>query len=316
MYNQEKKMQFIQEYSTKPSMKKICITIFEAFEEYELGWNADLCTRTADELQPIINKMVGFRARSKWIRLIILKEYARWCIGMGIPGACDGMLQITNVGLDKVKIQTVASPIHLQTYLDAICEPEERCTTDNIYRCYYWLAYAGMDEEDILNVKCEDVDFRNMQINYPRKMTVVPLYPQALKAFHNCVELESFVFNHPNYTKTVWKPRADGNTLIRGIRAQVTLKSIRVELSRRSKAKEDKTPLRLSYFRVWISGIFYRMYEGEVVGEEPYFDDIVAEQMEGKTYKLDSGRNTMAAKHRQLVRDYEEDYQRWKLAWR
>ena len=36
--------------------------------------------------------------------------------------------------------------------------------------------------------------------------------------------------------------------------------------------------------------------------------------MEGKTYKLDRGRNTPEAKRRQLTRDYLEDYERWKLA--
>lgn len=315
MYNQNLKNQFIESYSTRDSVKKFCVTVFEAFEKYELEWGADLCTRTADELQPALSKMVGFRSRSKLMRIIILKDYVRWCIGMSVDGACDGMFNITNVGLDKVKIQTVANPQHLQQYLDAVCSPEDERTTDNIYRCYYWLAYAGMDEEDILKVQCKDVDFRNMVVNYPRKMTTVPLYPQSLKAFHNCVECDTFVFKHPNYTKPVDRQRADGTTLVRGIRSESTLSSIRMALSRLSKQNEDKTPLRLSYFRVWISGVFHRMYEREIAGEAPYFDDIVAEQMEGKTYKLDSGRNTMAAKHRQLVRDYEEDYQRWKLAW-
>ena len=103
--------------------------------------------------------------------------------------------------------------------------------------------------------------------------------------------------------------------MIRGIKSVPTLKALRVELSRRSKQNSDKTPLKLSYFRVWISGVFYRMYEQEIIGVPPDFNAIAYQQMEGKTYKLDSGRNTMEAKRRQLVRDYEEDYERWKLAW-
>ena len=225
------------------------------------------------------------------------------------------MLEIKTVGLDKVKQQTIASPKHLQNYLNAICEPANMKATDNIYRCYYWLAYAGMAEEDIFKVKCSDVDFNKLIVQYNQKYTVVPIYPEGLEAFHNCVELSQFRYIHPNITKEIWKDRADGDILIRGIKSVSTIKAFRVELSRRSKQKSDKTPLKLSHFRVWLSGVFYRMYEQEIIGVPPDFNAIVAQQMEGKTYKLDSGRNTIEAKHRQLVRDYEEDYERWKLAW-
>lgn len=317
MYNEELKKRYISQYTSNDSTKKVCQVVFDAFEESEIEWGADLCTRTAEELQPIIDKITGLRERSKWMRLIILKDYVKWCIVTGVDGAKDGMLKITQVGFEKVRIQTVPNPKKLQEYLDAICTPEDMKTTDNIYRCYYWLAYAGMDEEDIFDVKISDVDFDEMVVNYPRKSTVVPIYREALKAFKNCVELESFIYIHPNYDRDdVWKERVEGDTLIRGVGKQISLMSMRSGLSRKSKRNEEKTPFRLSYFRVWISGVFYRMREDEINGADVDFNDIVADLMEGKTYKLDTGRNTMAAKQRQLVRDYDIDYQRWKLAWR
>jgi len=262
----------------------------------------------------VVDGLVGFRARSKWMRLIILKDYVKWCIGMKVPGACDGMLKIETVGLEKVKHQTVANPLHLQRYLDSICEPESEETTDNIYRCFYWLAYGGVAEEDILSIKCSDVDLNNMVVRY--NDTEVPIYREALPAFKNCVKLTQFVYKHPNYDKLVYKDRADGDTLVRGIRSAPSIKAMRVELSRRSKAKMDegKTDLKLSYFRVWISGLFYRMYERERAGMPVDFSAAAAQFMEGKTYKLDRGRNTPEAKKRQLTRDYLEDYERWKLA--
>ena len=76
------------------------------------------------------------------------------------------------------------------------------------------------------------------------------------------------------------------------------------------------TDLKLSYYRVWISGVFFRAFENEQMGIEPDFSTVVSQQVEGKTYKLDSGRNTQDAKKRQLVHDYLEDYQRWKLAYK
>lgn len=314
MYNEELKTKFVRGYTNSISTAEVCQTIFNAFEQYEVEWGADLCTRSAEELQPVVDNLVGFRARSKWMRLIILKDYVKWCIGMKVPGACDGMLKIETVGLEKVKHQTVASPLHLQRYLDSICEPESEETTDNIYRCFYWLAYGGVAEEDILSIKCSDVDLNNMVVRY--NDTEVPIYREALPAFKNCVKLTQFVYKHPNYDKLVYKDRADGDTLVRGIRSAPSIKAMRVGLSRRSKAKMDegKTDLKLSYFRVWISGLFYRMYERERAGMPVDFSAAAAQFMEGKTYKLDRGRNTPEAKKRQLTRDYLEDYERWKLA--
>lgn len=314
MYNEELKISFIRSYTTSINTADVCQTIFNAFEPFEVEWDADLCTKNAEDLQPVVDNLVGLRTRSKWMRLIILKDYVKWCTGMKVPGACDGMLKVETVGLEKVRCQTVANPFHLQTYLNSICEPESEETTDNIYRCFYWLAYGGVEEEDILNIKCSDVDLDNMVVKY--KDTEIPIYREALPAFKNCVKLTQFVYKHPNYSKLVYKDRVDGDTLVRGIRSAPSIKAMRVELSRRSKTKMDegRTDLKLSYFRVWISGLFYRMYERERAGMPVDFSAAAAQFMEGKTYKLDKGRNTPEAKKRQLARDYLEDYERWKLA--
>lgn len=315
MYNKELKARFVKSYTSSINTAKVCESIFNKFEPYEHKWGADLCTRSVEDLQPIIDVIVGLRARSRFSRLIMLKDYVKWCIKVAnVENACDGMLKINTVGLDKIRRQTVASPLHLQRYLNVIYSPESYQSTDNIYRCYYWLAYGGVAEEDILRVKCSDVDLSNMVVHY--KGTEIPIYREAIAAFKNCVELTQFVYNHPNYTKTVWRERVNGDTLVRGIRSNLSLYSLRVEISRRAKLHEEETGLRLSYFRTWISGVFYRAYECELIGETPDFSAIVATKMEGKTYKLDSGRNTQESKKRELVKDYNEDYQRWKLAYK
>lgn len=316
MYNKSLKEKFVQYYTNSLSTEAVCNTIFNATEKYEVEWGADICTQKAEALQPAIDELVGFRARSKWMRLIILKDYVKWCIAMGVPDACDEMLKITTVGLEKIKRQTISSPAHLENYLNAICEPVGSKMVDNIYRCYYWLAYAGVKEDDILKVKCSDVDFSKMVIKYGD--AEVPMYREAVPAFKNCVELTQFVLSHPLYSNDVWRDRASGDTVVRGFSSKSSLTTMRVELSRRSKTKRDEghTDLKLSYYRVWISGIFFRAFEDEQMGIEPDFSTAVSQRVEGKTYKLDSGRNTQEAKKRQLVNDYLEDYQRWKLAYK
>lgn len=314
MYNSEQKTQFIQWYTSSITTAYVCETTFNAFEPYETAWGADLCTQTAEVLRPVVDKLTGLRVRSKWARVILLKDYVKWCLSHCVEGACDGMLSVEATGIDKLRRQSVSGPFHLQQYLNQICDPESQKTLDNVYRCYYWMAYGGIAEEDIPTIRNTDVDFQHMVIRY--RDTEVPIYREAVQAFRNCVDLTQFAYIHPHYHDPIQKDRAPGDTLIRGTNGVASIKSIRVELSRRSKRafEEGRTTTQLSHYRAWISGLFFRMYERECAGFEVDFSDAAAQFMEGRTYKLDSGRNTVEAKKRQCARDYMEDYQRWKLA--
>lgn len=97
MYNEATKTRFIREYTGSLNTASVAETVFNALEKYEQGWGADLCTKGCEELQPVIDEIVGLRSKSKWMTLTILKEYVKWCIAMKIPGACDGMLKIQSV---------------------------------------------------------------------------------------------------------------------------------------------------------------------------------------------------------------------------
>lgn len=316
MYNEELKTRFIQEYTQSLSRAEACQQAFNAMEPYEEQWGADFCTRSAAELEPVIEQLVGFRVRSRWQRIIIFQKYVKWCIANRVNGACDGMLHIENIGLSKVRAQMVANPLQLQKYLDVICEPESEQTTDNIYRCFYWMSYSGMEEEAILRVKCSDVDFDNMVIHLDGQE--FEIYRQAIPAFKNAATLTEFVYKHPNYPpdKKVIRNRAPGDTLIRGIRSTTSALALRVELSRRSKKfiEDGSTDKQLSHYRVWLSGLFYRMHQRELAGIPVDFSGEASRFMEGKTYKLDTGRNTPEAKKRAVVNDYVQDYERWKAA--
>ena len=314
MYNIEQKDRFVKQYTMRISIRDACFSVFNAFEPFETEWGADLCTRDAETLQPIVDEMIGLRAKSQQLRLTILQEYVKWCLKTGVQGACDGMLRVETVSLEKMKRQTVKNPKHLQRYLDEICDAESEQTADNTLRCYYWLAYSGMREEDIFSVKDSDVDFAEMLVHFNGKD--YPIYREAIKALRNCATLSRFVYRHPNYggDKTVYRDRADGRLLVRGIRAVPSVASMRVELSRRSKRciESGRTSMQLSYYRVWLSGRFYRLYETELAGGTVDFTELAAEHMEGRTYKLESGRNTPMAKQRKLAAEYAIDYNRWK----
>ena len=316
MYNEELKTRFIQEYTKSISRAEACVQAFNAMEPFEVQWDADFCTKSAAELEPVVEQLVGFRVRSRWLRIIIFQKYVKWCLAHKVKDACDGMLQVECAGLDKVRIQMVSNPTMLQAYLDVVCDPESEKTTDNIYRCFYWMAYSGMDEHDIMNVKCSNVDFDNMVIRYGGEE--YEIHREAIPAFRNAATLTEFVYKHPNYPpdKKVIRNRALGDTLIRGIRSTTSLAALRVELSRRSKKfiEDGLTDKQLSYYRVYLSGLFYNMKKREEAGIPVDFTGVASRFMEGKTYKLDAGRNTPEAKKRAVVNDYLQDYERWKAA--
>lgn len=313
MYNEVLKIKFIRQYTQSVNTAKVATTIFGAMEPYEEQWQADLCTKSTEELQPVIDAIVGLRHRSQWMSLTILKEYVKWCILMKVPGACDGMLNITAVGLDKVRHQMVASPLHLQRCLDDIFDGEEIESIDNIYRCYYWMAYGGIEEDETVLVQASEVSFPEQCIKHGN--ISAPIYREALPAFHNAVELASFLYEHPHYLKPIRRDRIPGNTILRGIKADTKIMTIRSVLSRRTAdaVQQGKTEVKLSFQRVWLSGVFYRMYERERAGITPDFSDIASGATRGKTYKV-TGRITVEHLKKQKARDYMEDYQRWKLA--
>lgn len=322
MYNKELKEKFISEFTTNINRRRTCTTLFEALEKYENEWHSDFCTMHEVDIKPVVADLIGIRVTSERTRLSVLRAYVRWCLTNGVDGACGDLLEIKDFGVEKFKKQTVANPRQLQRFLNCILDPESEGTVDNVYRCYYWLAFAGIGEEDAFLVNGEDVDLTEMVINYNGRE--YPIYREGIRAFKNCKELKFFKFKHPNYTtKDIYKTRAVGDLLLRGMSNKKSIKAMRVEMSKKQKNQKyrlastinDKSlDLQLSYYRVALSGIFYRVYEAERAGMPVDFMDVAESFMEGKTYHLESGRNLIGAKQRQIASEYLEDYNRWKEA--
>ena len=317
MYNEELKSRFIEEYSTKVTTHKAARRVFKITARDEEQWGADLCTKTTEELQPVVDHVCGLTSPSKWTGLAILREYVRWCISNHVPGVCDGMLHITSAGLTKIKQQMVASPLHLQNFLDAVFDSESRLTMGNVYRGYYWLAYAGILEEDTPLIRTGDVDLSEMSIHYMGGH--VPIYREALPVFKNLVNLTSFRYEHEHYRSgAAVVDRVPGDQLLRGIKANMSRNTFGDVLSKSNlKAfNEGTTTIRMSYQRAYLSGVFYRIYEQERAGLPASFEEIIdtrVRQMlvyKGKKWDRDYVEFYM----KKIARDYEGDYMRWKMA--
>lgn len=226
------------------------------------------------------------------------------------------MLHVSVVGLEKIRSRMVANPLHLQSCLDKLFHPEIENRIDNLYRCYFWMVYGGIKEADTVLVRESDVDFAEMRIKYGD--TSAPIYREAIPSFRNAVGLTSFLYEHPGYGKPIQRDRVPGDTIMRGVKADAKIMTIRSTLSKHiaDMVNQGKVDVKLSYYRVWLSGVFYRMYEYERAGGEVNFSGIAAEAMVGKTYVVNgiNKRITKEHKQNQKKKDYMEDYQRWKLA--
>lgn len=312
MYNTERKKAFTKDFTVNSGTVQYAHRLFERLAPYEEELGADICTWNVSTLQPIVEKFCGMREQSKTRPLYILRGYASWCVNHGVPGACLDIFEIRDVSAEKMRRRMIKHPAQLQSYLDALFEPESEETVDNTYRAYYWLSFAGMREEEIMQVRRKDVDLRHMRVSF--NGADYPMYAEGVPSVMNAATLGSFTYKHPNYTKQIRRDRVEGDMIMRGIRSMPSMKAVRVELTRHlNDAREaGRTKLELSPYRVWLSGMFYRKWAAEQAGQAADFSAEARAAMGDRVYKLDLGRNSQDAKFREIRRDYEIDYQRWK----
>ncbi len=320
MYAPERKEDFLRDYCTGEKRKEALRVLFRAVGTEEHKLDKDLCQMTDEEANNVVEAVIGLRRRSADARRAPLKDYTRWCLETGVPGATLLLSEenIRNGSLQKMRHQMVASPAHLQRFLDSIFPSEVEMTVDIIYRAFYWLAFCGVrDEELALNLTKENLDIWHKEITIGHRM--YRIVPEAAKSLRMCATLRDFRYDHPEY-QTALRPRADGDKLLRGYRGEPSIRSFRAIISKKVKERAFLTPSSeddirdssLSYDRVWLSGRFYFMRKGELAGDPVDFFDLAEEYTSGKMYRLSAGGNKQEAKTRWVAADYLRDYNRWK----
>lgn len=320
MFNGERKLRFISEKIKNEARKESSMQTFLALSSFEDKYGKDVCEFSKEEVNESFGEILGFRASSKRSRLSIVKSYLEWCEKQGYVVTSKQFIDKDSFSNDKFRRQSVANPSHLHRYMNMIYEKESENTVDNTHRCMLWMAYAGIGESDAYNVSVDDVNMDELIIRVGNDE--YPIYREAIPAFRACVNNTEFVYKHPKYAAdvVVYRTRINGNRLIRGF-STTSITTLRVDLTKRQKVKKYASEsdlndplmdLSISYYRVWLSGLFYRMYEAERSGIPVDFMPAAAEFMRGKEYKLDKSRNLISAKQRQVAKDYLRDYNIWK----
>lgn len=315
MYNEEVKRKFIAEYTTSKHTDKVATRIFDAISEHEERFGRDISKMIIHELQETLSPIMGIRSKSKWMGVTIIKEYVSWCVENGLAEANDSILKVNLLGLDILRAQMVANPLHLHRSMNELFDAESDETIDNIYRCLFWLAYSGVQEEDAVVVKKSDVNLSKLAVIVDGEE--YPIYREAIPTFENVIHLTHFSYKHPLYTQVISRCRVDSELLLNGVKADIDVRTVRSTLSKRVSAavKDGRTTQKLSYSRVRLSGIFYKEYESEKAGLDVNFSKYVKELPLPEAVTKEQ---LLAEQRRQVVRQREfmDDYQRWKLAFR
>lgn len=322
MYNESQKRAFIKAHTNSEKSAAKIEQIFSWFEPHEKKWGMDLSLQSAENLQPVVNELTGVRSKSTELILIILKEYVKWCGRNGYE-VSNGIYDVRVITIDKIQKQMVASPLHLKLKLDEFFDETGKETVDITYRVFLWMAFAGLEDQDAIRVTRDCVDLEHLCIYFEGHK--YEIYKDAIDDFEKACSLTSFQYNHPNYT--IRRDRAEGNNIMRGFRSPtVDLKTIRPIINKRfaakdakndSKENKDRQTSRISYRRIYLSGVFYREYEQERAGFPVDFSAFVAESVarkeKTKKYTVTKTR-TLNTITNTLEREYFADYEKWKCA--
>lgn len=302
MYNEDRKMRFLTETRSSTDYGR---SIFNRTSECEEEAGVDLCMLPLSTLQTLANQNFGARTRAVYSAIAFMRSYVMWCKENGYD-VVEDIYKVETQMDEKTKRLMVASPKHLQAILDKSFHPLESETVDCVYRCYLWMAFAGMEESDALEVKVSEVDFGSMLIEHGGKS--YEIYREAIPAFRMACEATEFMYEHPNYKRM--RSRYPGEYLMRGIRSDkiksTTIKSV---VQKAFKAHG----IELTYGNIRLSGMFYRAYEVERMGDDVNFDDIIAEHIVkmDRTYHKNYTRSKVA---NLIKRDLFDDYACWKAA--
>lgn len=306
MYNPDVKNSFLNQLTNAYSIERFT-SIFSASEPYETKNAKDLYEFSEEELSPVIRVISGVKTSSRRTQICNVRRYIKWCKQNDIACVSDAIFTLDYNDTETIKTKWVSGPLQLQNYLDQICAPESERTISDIYRCYLWLAFSGMPEDEAVNITASDVDLLTLIVWSNGKR--YNIYREGVMAFSNCVNQDSFRYTHPLYFQTVDRKRVEGELLLRGIKTQPKALAFKTELVKRNARaiEENKTTLKLSYNTVRDSGLFYEVYERktaqQVVDTRKYVMKALLEKLGDEV-------------SRYTIRQLVNDYFKWKQAFR
>lgn len=312
MFNEERKIKFISEMTGSEAKRRRALDVFRTVENYENRWGADVCTRTVEELQPLVDELGGIHGLQISPKLLILRQYILWCYRGRVDGARVDLLKTHVDATANMRTEMVSGPEHLQKTLNAAFKPENLETADNLFRAAAWLAFAGIPAKDLFDVEITDIDLREGVIRWLGDE--MPIYPQAMAAIKNCVELEGFY--RITGKQSAWLGRAEGETLIRGQGRRMAVDSFRGRFAKcvRDAYEAGLIDVEPNFTMLWMSGMMYRMYEKEKAGVSVDFTKEAECTVRRSKTDEKKPEDYIKQRIRRIAKSYRTDYDTWKAA--
>jgi hypothetical protein len=303
MYNEAQKRAFIAATYANEAKREEVADSFERFVSYEEAWGGDLVLQPIRQLQPAFDEIVQAVSAAKAKALLpMLKKYRKWYLAQNPNAVCSGVVLLKLNMEDKLRGTMVASPLHLRRVLDEVLEPPEKESLDCVCRVWLWLAFAGVPQNQVTSITVDEVDFYNMQIHHGGRD--YEIYREGLTEFHKLCELDYLVYIHRNPDYAQKRPRLAGNQLLRGFGPKsLEIAKISIETSKRF----AKTQWSLFFESVQFSGLYYRRFELERIGQKVTFIEDPEERLR------ESANKNKPATYRNLVNlRHRNNYKQWK----
>lgn len=312
MYNSELKERFVKETNKSAKRSDFFQIVFNRLEECERECGTDFCCMSVPQMQAVFNSMSSLKGSTLSLYKSMLSDYSKWCVDQGITGANLNVLEIKEHDCSALRDKMVSSPKQLQKFLDSVFMEERKETADTIYRAYFWLAFSGVPEEKIFELKCSDIERGGKLIFSKFGRYKVP--EEGALSLNYCATLRSFLYVNNNYKNGPTRiDRVEGDELLRGIRGKMNSVTSSQVVHRVIKKAIDngQTTINPSYNDIWLSGRFYSIYNEELLGLEPDFYEMAVEHLRTKDCK---GSRSRSDRIRMAENRYEKEYYRWKSA--
>ena len=313
MYNSELKTRFLKDYTQRIETARKVEEVFNRISKFEEKYQTDFACMSNEQATEVINSLQGTRACSIENTLGSIRKYVSWNIEIGTPDVNKGILELKPTDVSHIKSKLVKDPIHLARILNKSFAPVEEKTIENIFRFYVWGYYMGMSEEQILKCTKDDIDYKKMVICIDDEY--FQIFRESLDVITFCADSEVVAERRHAHVRD-FSTRAAGTELYRGVRQVNSSNAARVAVSKRLKEAFHSGAVDVDINRrgLWLSGMFYRMYERESLGFPVDFTNDAIKIMSGKEYKTNR-KETIGVKRHRIVIDLQEDYENWKIAY-
>ncbi len=202
---------------------------------------------------------------------------------------------------EKYKNSMISSPEHLASVFKYNFDPIWMRTIDCLYRCFWWMAFAGVPSKYATSILKSEVNTKTRKIRHKGEVYIIP--DAAIAVFDIAVEADAFNYTHPLYIKAVKRERVKSSYLMSGFRNTQMGFRYADKLCRMLTKEKG---FYLTYERIYLSGVFYRVLQAEQEGTKPDFRWLAEEQLEEKNQPY----NEEALKLK--IRNLKNKYKKWK----